>query len=102
MDLRKMSSSIAIDLKDRLTKTGFINQKQIIAKLKINHTDKATEVYWEDCRHVFYNLKPFVVATNPEWADDAAYQKFLDDCGEECKELKTCSQFFIYYAQKPF
>lgn len=46
MDLRKMCSKIASDLEGRLAKAGFVNQKQIIAKLKINHPDKAGEIYW--------------------------------------------------------
>lgn len=58
-------------------------------------------LYRDDCRHAYRNLKPFMAQTNPEWESEEAYHAFIDECGEEAKEMKTCMRWYIYYAQKP-
>lgn len=41
-----MCAKISTELEERLPQVGFVNQKQIVAKFQINHTDKAGEIYW--------------------------------------------------------
>lgn len=55
----------------------------------------------DDCRHAYRNLKPVMAQNNPEWESEEAYYAFIDECGKEAQELKTCMRWFVYYAQKP-
>lgn len=44
---RNMPPKIAIELQDRLTKTGFVDVVLKMTPLKLNHTDKSGQLLWQ-------------------------------------------------------
>lgn len=38
---------------------------------------------------------------NSEWEDAKAYEDYVDAIGAECKENKTCMNWYAFHAQKP-
>lgn len=43
---RNMPPKIAVQLKERITKAGFVHQHLDMKLLTLNHTDKAGELLW--------------------------------------------------------
>lgn len=100
MRSRQLVPEIALQLKDRITKAGLVNQKVKIFEFKMNHTDKGGELFWEDFKQGYIGLRHVMAKLNPEWEDPQAYDKYLDDIGIESKQNECLVQFYVYTAQK--
>lgn len=46
MKMRKLVPGIALELKDRLNKAGFVYKSERQCILNMNHTDKGGELFW--------------------------------------------------------
>ncbi|KAI8088087.1 S-adenosyl-L-methionine-dependent methyltransferase [Gilbertella persicaria] len=101
LESRNMPPRIASELEDRLTKAGFVNQVLNVTPLKLNHTDKAGVLLWDDYKHAYTNVRPAVAAITPEWEDPEEFERYIDACGKEATQQKTCINWFACYAQKP-
>lgn len=55
----------------------------------------------QDFKHVSLNLRPVMAKKNPAFEDPHQFEAYLEKSGLECKEYKTCTKWFINYAQKP-
>ncbi|KAI8352472.1 S-adenosyl-L-methionine-dependent methyltransferase [Choanephora cucurbitarum] len=101
LESRNMPSKIASELESRLVKAGFIGEVTKVTPLKLNHTDKAGQLLWDDYKHAYANVRPAVATTTPEWEDAEVFNRYLDSCGAEAAQYKTCVNWFACYAQKP-
>ncbi|KAL7314057.1 hypothetical protein PS15m_007713 [Mucor circinelloides] len=98
---RNMPNKVACELEDRLIRAGFVNTKLKMTPLKLNHTDKAGKLLWDDYKHGYSNVRPVMAQIVPEWQDAEVYARFLDDCGVEAEKNKTNVHWYACYAQKP-
>ncbi|KAG0742941.1 hypothetical protein G6F62_007035 [Rhizopus arrhizus] len=98
---RNMCPQIGQELHDRLLSTGFENITVIHKQIPMNHSGKAGELWWQDFKHVSLNLRPVMAKKNPAFEDPHQFEAYLEKSGLECKEYKTCTKWFINYAQKP-
>ena len=46
-------------------------------------------------------IRPVIAKKYPELEDADAYANFIQECGKECDELKSCIKFYCFYGQKP-
>lgn len=46
-------------------------------------------------------IKPVIVKSMPELADDERYLEYLEACGEECNKNKMFGYFYRIWGQKP-
>lgn len=46
-------------------------------------------------------MKPWIIKIRPELEDPESYEKFIEECAEECKENKTGVYTIRCYGQKP-
>ncbi|KAI9366264.1 S-adenosyl-L-methionine-dependent methyltransferase [Pilaira anomala] len=98
---RDMPTKVACQLEERLDKAGFMNFSQKMTPLKLNHTNKAGELLWEDYYHGFCNIRSVLALGDSDWKDIKVYEEFLKECGDEAKKYKTCINYYACYAQKP-
>lgn len=119
--------SISRELKDRLIRAGFVNEKLEIHPLPINHDGKRGELMWylrilcnqvksqhlltifdnsivsrNDLKHAYLNMRPALEKCCAEWSDKKFYKEYIEYVGQESRRLKTCMNWYACYAQKPY
>lgn len=92
---------IATELKSRLKEAGFKSIKVKTTDIPLNHGGRVGQFFWEDYKHGFINLRPVMAKSNSEWEDAEAYEAYINKCGEEAKENKTCLKWYSIHARKP-
>lgn len=98
---RSMPNKVACELEDRLIKAGFVSTKLKVTPLKLNHTDKAGTLLWDDYKHAYLNMRPVMAQIVPEWQDPEVYERFVTACGIEAEKNKVNVNWYACYAQKP-
>ncbi|GAN05891.1 methyltransferase type 11 [Mucor ambiguus] len=98
---RNMPTKVACEIEDRLIKAGFVNTNLKMTPLKLNHTDKAGKLLWDDYKHGYMNMRPVMAQMVPEWQDPEVYECFVTACGVEAEKNRANVNWYAYYAQKP-
>ncbi|KAI9366412.1 S-adenosyl-L-methionine-dependent methyltransferase [Pilaira anomala] len=101
LEARGIPIKIAVELEERITRAGFVNQENMIVKLNLNHNGKAGDMLWDDYRHGYTNLGPLIATMYPEYEDPEAFENFLDECGTEAAKEKSDILWYTSVAQKP-
>ncbi|KAI8371069.1 S-adenosyl-L-methionine-dependent methyltransferase [Blakeslea trispora] len=105
--LRKSTASRGIqfeigeELEDRVQKAGFENVHVKKLEIPLNHNGKIGELFWDDYRHAFMNLKGKMTQASPEFEAEGAYEAHLNECAREARRSKANSEWYVVYAQKP-
>ncbi|KAG2229790.1 S-adenosyl-L-methionine-dependent methyltransferase [Thamnidium elegans] len=102
MESRDIPITIATELKNRVTETGFVNAVETLDFLPLNHGGRGGELIWGDYYHVYMNIRPMMTKSNPEWDNLEAYETFLGNCASEANTKETSLGWHIICAQKPF
>ncbi|KAI9314398.1 S-adenosyl-L-methionine-dependent methyltransferase [Dichotomocladium elegans] len=84
-----------------LAEAGFTNIQSRAIDMPINHSGKMGELFWEDAREAFKSLNHIYSKIKPEFKDPEVFAKFIEDCGEECRNNKTTLPWTRIIAQKP-
>lgn len=98
---RGLHWQITNHLERMLRDLGFVNIKVQEVELPINHDSIVSKLAWEDMLDLFKGIKPAIVKSMPELAEDESYFDYLQACGEECKKNKMCGYFYRIWGQKP-
>ncbi|GAA5806419.1 hypothetical protein HPULCUR_011953 [Helicostylum pulchrum] len=98
---RDMPTSVHHQFEELLDKAGFENYVMKMTPLKLNHTNKAGDLLWEDYFHGLTNIRSVLAKSNTEWENPKAFMTFLEASGIEAKKYKTCINYYACYAQKP-
>ncbi|KAJ8663280.1 hypothetical protein O0I10_000518 [Lichtheimia ornata] len=88
-------------LEGMLERLGFVNIKVQEVELPINHESTVSKLAWEDMLDLYKAIKPVIVKSMPELADDERYLEYLEACGEECNKNKMFGYFYRIWGQKP-
>ncbi|KAI9314397.1 S-adenosyl-L-methionine-dependent methyltransferase [Dichotomocladium elegans] len=84
-----------------LTEAGFTNIQSRAIDMPVNHGGKMGELFWENAKQAFKSLNHIYSKKKPEFKDPEVFEKFIEDCGEECKNNKTTLPWTRIIAQKP-
>ncbi|KAI7888103.1 S-adenosyl-L-methionine-dependent methyltransferase [Mucor mucedo] len=98
---KDMPTKVGSQFIDLLEKTGYVNIVLKIIPLKLNHTNKAGELLWDDYHHGTINMRTVLAKVNHEWEDEDIFKEFVNNCGVEAKTNETCINYYVCYAQKP-
>lgn len=98
---RGLPPLIATELKDRLSKAGFVDVVVKSTPIPLNQDEKASQLLWDDIKHIYMNIRPVMAKFNPAWVNDDVYKAHIAKCSEEVKKSKTCVHWQSVYARKP-
>ncbi|GAA5811120.1 hypothetical protein MFLAVUS_004549 [Mucor flavus] len=98
---RGMPTKVHHQFEELLDKAGFENYVMKMTPLKLNHTNKAGDLLWEDYFHGFTNIRSVLAKSNTEWENPKAFTAFLEASGLEAQKYKTCINYYACFAQKP-
>ncbi|KAI9254604.1 S-adenosyl-L-methionine-dependent methyltransferase [Phascolomyces articulosus] len=97
-----VNPSISSELESKLKKAGAVNTVNRRIEVPMHHGGKLGMLLWEDFVIAFRGLlKPFVAKKYPEYEDEEAYIKFIDEVAKECEETQNHIIFYRAYGQKP-
>ncbi|CDS09979.1 hypothetical protein LRAMOSA02656 [Lichtheimia ramosa] len=99
--MKGLDPDVALRLDSLLKDAGAVNivTRKVFAPL--NHGGQIGTLFWDDFKVGFDALKPVIVKIRPDLDGPGLYEKFLEDCAEECKENKTSMYLVRCYGQKP-
>ncbi|KAI8095759.1 S-adenosyl-L-methionine-dependent methyltransferase [Thamnidium elegans] len=100
MESRDIPITIATELKNRVTETGFVNAVETLDFLPLNHGGRGGELIWSDYYHGYMNIRPMMAKSNPKWGNLEAYETFLGNCASEANTKETNIGWYTIYAQK--
>ncbi|KAI9254607.1 S-adenosyl-L-methionine-dependent methyltransferase [Phascolomyces articulosus] len=84
-----------------IKEAGFTNIVTQELHTPVNHGNKVGELLWKDFRMLYTAMRPIIGKAYPEYASEEAYEQFMEDAGEECKEYKSAFIWVRSYGQKP-
>ncbi|KAI9316250.1 S-adenosyl-L-methionine-dependent methyltransferase [Dichotomocladium elegans] len=97
-----LDNDLGSNLAGLLSDAGFTNIQPRPVDVPVNHSGRVGELFWADLKEGLSSQKPMFTKLRPELAEPGAYDKFMEELGEEKAIHKWTMPWTRIIAQKPF